>query len=369
MKILSLIPDSLCQPAGGMGEMWRQILPHLRQEVTVEVVDACTFPSAYVTGMPEGITLALIRQAELVAECLKSESRPDLIHANDWSTGWAGMLLANHWNVPFVYHVHLHIDGIMTAIASQLSPYDPMIRALRDLEFSVMRRADAIIHVSGHYANHFSPLFRPKSVTIHNSVDADAFTGRDLEHENTPLRVVYLGRFASMKNVQSLLAADIPEGVEVWFAGSARGADSYLHDEVLAVTREHPQMRYVGPVYGEEKSRLLREADALIIPSLHEPFGIVALEAMAAGCVLLSSRQGGLAETLHTDCGLPCGTTVTSISEALSSLRNLSPGERRSMREAGMRHSRLWSYDKQARNLLDVYDAVFKRLLVQPTGA
>ena len=64
-------------------------------------------------------------------------------------------------------------------------------------------------------------------------------------------------------------------------------------------------MHFAGFVRDEELVRLLNEATCAVIPSLYEPFGIVALEALAAGAPLVAAESGGLREVLTgTDAGL-----------------------------------------------------------------
>ena len=57
-----------------------------------------------------------------------------------------------------------------------------------------------------------------------------------------------------------------------------------------------PQFKYLGHLEGQDRADWLTSADVVVMPSLHEPFGIVALEAMASGAVLLQTGVNGLAE-------------------------------------------------------------------------
>ena len=64
-------------------------------------------------------------------------------------------------------------------------------------------------------------------------------------------------------------------------------------------------MHLAGFVPDDELRDLLHRAGCVVIPSLYEPFGIVALEAMAAGAPVVVARTGGLAEIVEgTDAGL-----------------------------------------------------------------
>jgi glycosyltransferase involved in cell wall biosynthesis len=62
---------------------------------------------------------------------------------------------------------------------------------------------------------------------------------------------------------------------------------------------------FTGFIPDEDRDRLLKVADVAVFPSLYEPFGIVALEAMAARCPVVVSEVGGLAEVVrHAETGI-----------------------------------------------------------------
>jgi len=60
----------------------------------------------------------------------------------------------------------------------------------------------------------------------------------------------------------------------------------------------NPEHQFIRFVPDEELKRLLHEATVAVIPSFYEPFGIVALEAMAAGAPVLAAASGGLVEVI-----------------------------------------------------------------------
>jgi glycogen synthase len=85
------------------------------------------------------------------------------------------------------------------------------------------------------------------------------------------------------------------------------GRGSYLPDLQLRVDLEGvgDLVHLAGFVPDDELRRLLHGAACAVIPSLYEPFGIVALEAMAAGAPVVAARTGGLAEIVEgTDAAL-----------------------------------------------------------------
>jgi glycosyltransferase involved in cell wall biosynthesis len=109
------------------------------------------------------------------------------------------------------------------------------------------------------------------------------------------LRIGYLGRLEPAKGVEQLL--DAVEGLagdtwELHVAG--RGTNAF--EQRLRARFRHPRIRFHGFV---ERNEFLKTIDLLVVPSLsHETFGLVAVEAFAAGVPVIASRRGGLSEVV-----------------------------------------------------------------------
>jgi glycogen(starch) synthase len=111
--------------------------------------------------------------------------------------------------------------------------------------------------------------------------------------------LLYIGRLEYEKGVQDLIAA-LPRirrshpGARLAVAGTGTAADL-----LSATARSHRVLRsvaFLGHLPDDELATLLAAADAVVLPSRYEPFGIVALEAAAAGAPLATSTAGGLGE-------------------------------------------------------------------------
>ena len=101
-----------------------------------------------------------------------------------------------------------------------------------------------------------------------------------------------------MKGVQHLLEANVPQDIDLILVGSTNGGDAEVMQKIDPAIKANNNIHYVGPIYGQEKIDMLNGADAVIVPSIHEPFGIVALEALASKSILLSSRVDGMGDFL-----------------------------------------------------------------------
>jgi glycogen(starch) synthase len=133
--------------------------------------------------------------------------------------------------------------------------------------------------------------------------------------------LAYLGRLVSDKGVDTLLHALLQLQQRGLFprltiigSGPEEGSLRQLAQD-LGVER---QVTFTGTKQPEQIARLLNAHQVLVVPScLPEPFGIVVLEAIASGCVIVASRSGGLPDAVG-----PCGLTyemgdLKALTEAL----------------------------------------------------
>ena len=116
-----------------------------------------------------------------------------------------------------------------------------------------------------------------------------------------PANLLYFGRLEYEKGIHDLIAA-LPRirrthpGTTLTIAGEGTQLD-WLTDEA----RRHRVLRairFAGHLEHDALLRALHDADAVVLPSHYEPFGIVALEAAAAGATLVTSNVGGLGEAV-----------------------------------------------------------------------
>lgn len=224
------------------------------------------------------------------------EWRPDVVHAHDWLAAWAGDTLKTLWTVPLVATIHATERG---RHGGHLPPGQPA--AINAIEWWLTYQAAEVICCSAFMRNEVIDGFELPPDKVHlvpNGVDPAAWSPRPPVPPREPL-VVAWGRVQYEKGFQVLTAAmaqlrhRVP-GVRCVIAG--RG--SYLPELQLQLDLEGvgDLVHLAGFVPDDELRRLLHVAGCAVIPSLYEPFGIVALEAMAAGAPVVAARTGGLAE-------------------------------------------------------------------------
>lgn len=157
--------------------------------------------------------------------------------------------------------------------------------------------------------------------------------GRDIQRERRNLgdrlRVGFVGRLAPRKGVAELLeAVALVRGqgidVELLIYGTAPPGQAWREGQYRRRARGlglGDVARFEGFV--EDVPRRLADIDVLVVPSQRpEPFGLVVLEGMAAGCAVLACRNGGGSDEIieHGVTGLYCGRDGTSIAAAIERL-------------------------------------------------
>ena len=141
---------------------------------------------------------------------------------------------------------------------------------------------------------------------------------------NKTKELVFLGRLVSEKGVEMLLQALAQladSGLRTKLTIVGDGPDKLSLEKKSEELRVNHQVIFIGSKVGEELVSILNEHQIMVIPSLYdEPFGVVALEGIACGCVVVGSEGGGLKDAI-ADCGVtfPNGN-VQALTEALLDL-------------------------------------------------
>ena len=242
---------------------------------------------------------------ELAGSVIERWGKPHLVHAHDWMVGAAGERLQVEYHLPLVATIHATEYGRNRGIHTALQ------RRIHEQEYRLVQEAGLVICCSEYMAEEISRLFavgREKIRVLPNGVDpASLLAGREKEPDCRDLyhrepNIVFLGRLVPEKGVQVLLEA-MPailrqvSNARLLVAGRGPYGD-YLQARVRELgLQDH--VRFVGFVDDLGRNRLLEMARVAVFPSLYEPFGIVALEAMAAMVPVVIADTGGLAEIVE----------------------------------------------------------------------
>jgi glycosyltransferase involved in cell wall biosynthesis len=147
-----------------------------------------------------------------------------------------------------------------------------------------------------HYMQKLLKLHGRESEVIGNGVNIDDF---NVSRNTGKLNILYLGSFTKFKGPHVLAKALVGLDIHCDFygEGNLKGYLKHLTKNIDA--KIHPFVPY------EDVPKLYENADIIVFPSIWpEPFGRIAIEAMAAGKPVIGSRIGGIAETITDDVGI-----------------------------------------------------------------
>ncbi len=227
-------------------------------------------------------------------------TEPDVVHCHDWMTYDAGIRAAVHHDAPLVTHIH--------ATELDRTHFSPN-QWIYDVERRGFEAADRIVAVSGYTKNIITEHYgipSDKISVVHNGTsdmhDPEIVRLHSESRKKQKPMILFLGRLALQKgawqfldmaamvhrlnpDVQFVMAGDghmLPELVN-------RACQLGLQDCIL----------FAGKVSNSEARKLYAKASCFVMPSLSEPFGLVALEAVAHGTPVILSKQSGVAEVVN----------------------------------------------------------------------
>lgn len=328
MRVLMLSWEYPPHMIGGLGKHVKDLTPALAEAgAEVHVLTPLLGGGAPEERTPEGVTIHRIQTPQMLDvdhvtfvqqtnltivqaahELGAGGYKFDLIHAHDWLAAEAAVRLKHAWRLPMIATVHATERG-----RGQGYLLDAQSHQINRIEWALTYEAWRVIACSRFMAQQVHSFFETpldKIDVIANGVSVapdpfrsskkrQAFRRRYAADEH--LLAFYVGRIVYEKGLHVL--------VDAWpmvlnALPNARlliaGAGGYLEAlrEQAARLGLGEVVIFTGFISDEDRDRLYHVADAAVFPSLYEPFGIVALEAMAARCPVVVSETGGLAEVV-----------------------------------------------------------------------
>jgi glycogen(starch) synthase len=298
---------------------------------------------------------------------LQSKTPFSIVHAHDWMVADAAWVLKQGFKMPLVSTIHATEQGRMHGLHSDLQRY------ISQIEWRLTFESWRVIVNSKHMLSELQTQFKTpvdKIAVVPNGIDPEQF---DFEFDPAPLRrqyaspndqiVLYVGRMVREKGVQVLLHAaqtilGAAPGTQFLMVGTG-----YYLDELkwLAAHLNVAQnVHFLGYVSDPDLRRLYKIADVVVTPSLYEPFGIVALEGMAAQVPVVTSDAGGLTDFVeHMKTGI---TTYAGDAGSLSwgvleVLRNKPVAEALRL-EAYDKVKSIYNWRVIAKRTLELYESV-----------
>lgn len=370
MRIGIVCPYSFDEPGGVQAHILDLATVFIEQGHTVEVLG----PAASSTQVPSFVhkggwaipityngSVARLAIGPHVGRNIKRfirEGQFDVLHIHEPNSPSYSMAALAMVQGPIVatYHASASSSLVLTLAKPMLRPYLEKIRG--GIAVSEMARRWQVEQLGG------------DPVLIPNGVDTSVYAReRAQAKENAqrregggeePVEIVFLGRLDEpRKGLDILLEALtlLPEKVRVTVMGGGR-------------PRSVPGVDFVGRVSDAEKAAILGRADIYVAPNTGgESFGIVLVEAMAAGCAVVASDLEAFAAVCNIESDSPAGVLfrngdATDLARVLEELVK-SPDKRAALTRAGEQRAREYDWDHVAAAVMQVYETVADGTKVQ----
>lgn len=240
-----------------------------------------------------------------------------LIHTNYWISGGVGLQLKAKTGVPMLHTYH-SLGAVKYKSVSTI----PMVAATRlAVEKACLEQAECIVATSPQEQAHMETL-----VSTQGNIDIIP-CGTDIERFGSISRsearkrlgiapdakiVFYIGRFDPRKGIETLVRAIAQsrfrndESLRLMIGGGSRPghSDGNERDRIEAIVAETNLgaiASFSGRISDEDLPLYYAAADVCVVPSHYEPFGLVAIEAMACGTPVVASDVGGLQYTVVSE--------------------------------------------------------------------
>lgn len=257
-------------------------------------------------GIPPDMVRDLLSAVNMYARraaAIAKKHKFDLVHSHDWLCFPAGVVASHVSHQPLVTHVH--------ATELDRSGGNGVNPTVFGIEKNGMHHSGAVIAVSSFTKNLLKTYYQVKSDKIdvvHNGINADEFD-IPLDEQN-PLDtlkqagfkiVLFLGRLTLQKGPDYFLKAAkrtleyYPKAVFL-IVGSGDMEGQLVNEAVnLGIS---DKVLFAGFLRGKMLTQAFKAADLFVMPSVSEPFGLTALESVAAGTPAIISKQSGVSETM-----------------------------------------------------------------------
>ena len=348
---------------------------------TVEAFPGVTVHHVH-AGPFEGLTKAELpgQLCAFAREVLRAEARHeqgwyDVVHSHYWLSGQVGALVRDRWSVPLVHSMHT-MAKVKNASMAFGDDAEPAARVIG--EEQVVTAADVLVANTDVEAKQLIELYdaEPGRVeVIHPGVDLDVFRPAPSARGRLGLApdavvVLFAGRIQPLKAPDVLLHAvralldrvpDLRARLVVPVVGGPSGS-GLEHPGSLAQLADSlgiaDVVRFVPPVAQSVLADWYASATLVCVPSYNESFGLVAMEAQAAGTPVVAAAVGGLTTVVHDGVSglLVEGHDPADYARAIERIV-VAPTLRSAMSRAAVVQARQFAWERTADRTLEVYRA------------
>ncbi len=314
-----------------------------------------------------------------------------LAHTNYWMSGWVGLELQRLQNIQLIHTYHS-----LGAVKYQSVSEVPTIAQTRlAVEQQILEQAHSVVATSPQEMADLETLVSRlgKIDLIPCGTDVSIFrliskaeARKQLGISSKEKVVLYVGRFDKRKGIETLVRATgelraqleqseeiDPQHLKLLVVGGsdpneADGAERQRIEEIVTELDLTAHTEFVGMVGHDRLALYYTAADVCVIPSHYEPFGLVAIEAMACGTPVVASDVGGLKFTvISEETGLLVPPhDVSKFAHAIGRILTDDLWARKIRKQASTRVQQNFSWTGVAIQLSDLYRHLLAQSLLGP---
>ena len=370
MKVLAIVPDFIKEPSGGLGEQFRHLMEHLEGKIEYYIVgypEENSYKNYKAANSPfrfdHAALTTIYGQSIYFLKALDFKEEFDVIHAFDWSTFYAGWLCKEHFKKPLVCTVNLSLralnsSGIYYCQDPKSIDGDRINQLQIYFEELGVIAANKVIQVSEYYNKLFPPQIQQKTKVIPNGIEIEKWVKKrdpKLPGKNK-LKFCYIGRASAMKGIETILNCNIPNDIDFYFVVSSKNAEEPIFSNIKNKANGK-NIFYIPGLYGQNKIDFLYAMDGVVMPSSHEPFGIVALEALISENLFITTGSGGIKEIVE---GIEFFEiqNSTDLLNVFKKIQSLSEEDKQKIIKKGKDRALKYPWSVAAEQLYKIYTAV-----------
>lgn len=301
-----------------------------------------------------------VKKYALLARQIASREKFDIIHAHDWLCFLAGIAAKENSGKPLVAHIHateFDRSGGLNV--------NPQVYAIEKEGFE---RADKVAAVSNFTKQKLIDNYgiNPEKIrVVHNALDlqktsADFFSLLNTGKLKEKFKIVlFLGRLTLQKGPDYFLQAarkTLEKRQDIYFiiAGSGDMEAQLINQAIdLGIA---DKVIFTGFLRGQNLSKIYQMADLYVMPSVSEPFGLSALEALGYGTPAIISKQSGVSEVIK-NCLLVDFWDIKQMAGKILAVLNY-PILKNTLKENGISEVEKITWDNSAAACLNIYNEV-----------
>ncbi|MFP7297630.1 glycosyltransferase family 4 protein [Neobacillus niacini] len=251
-----------------------------------------------------GLNLAMSYKGVKLAEDIKF----DIVHAHDWLVGTSALTLKEELSLPLLTTIHATEHGRNNGIHTDMQQF------IHNKEKKLMLESDQIIVCSTYMRDELSAIFQlseKKMEIIPNGIEPNAVkvNSKEIYPFIKDRKYVFsVGRMVKEKGFETIIeAAQLAKERcrNLYFVIAGKGPMLERYRKMVSERHLDHFVAFIGYISDRERNTLLVNSEIAVFPSLYEPFGIVALEAMVLSKPTIVSDTGGLKGIIrHQQTGL-----------------------------------------------------------------